>query len=117
MTESTIQEREGAEEARIDTDESNLPNQDSPSSSMMSDNSSSEKERSPPSEQHPLRSKGSQSPEGAKRRRLSYETEEQYLARKKARRAKLNFMVNFGEYMYNCMCMCVCVCVCVCVCK
>ena len=100
LTESTIQEREGAEEARIDMDESSAPSQDSPSSTL-SDNSSSEKERSPPaSEQHHhQRSKGSQSPDGGKRRRRSYETEEQYEERKKARRARLNFMVDFSEYL------------------
>ena len=107
LTESTIQEREGAEEARMDTDESNLPSQDSPSSAL-SDNSSSEKERSPPSEQH-SRSKGSQSPEG-KRRWRSYETEEQYMERKKARRANLNFMMDFSKYL--CVCVCVCMSVC-----
>lgn len=99
-TESTIQERGEAEEARIDMDESSAPSQDSPSYSTMSDNSSSEKERSPPgaSEQHHhSRSKGSQSPDTGKRRRRSYETEEQYEERRKARRAKLNFMVDFGE--------------------
>lgn len=98
ITESTIQEREGAEVARIDMDESSAPNQDSPSSTL-SDNLSSEKERSPPaSEQHHhQRSKCSQSPDGGKRRRRSYETEEQYEERKKARRAKLNFMMDFCE--------------------
>ena len=97
-TESTIQEREEAEEARIDMDESSALSRDSPSSTL-SDNSS-EKERSPPaSEQHhhSSRSKGSQSPDGGKRRRRSYETEEQYEERRKARRAKLNFMVDFSE--------------------
>lgn len=94
--ESTIQERGVPEEARMDTDESNLPGQDSPSSTS-SDNSS-EKERSPPSEQHP-RNKGSQSPEG-KRRWRSYETEEQFEERRKIRRADLNFMVDFSK----CMC-------------
>lgn len=100
LTESTIQERGEAEEARIDMDESSAPSQDSPSSSTMSDNSSSEKERTPPViEQHRnhSRSKGSQSPDGGKRRRRSYETDEQYEERRKARRAKLNFMVDFSE--------------------
>ena len=92
--ESTIQEREMPEEARMDADESILPSEDSPSS-VLSDNLS-EKERSPPSEQHP-RSKGSQSPEGNKRRWRSYETEEEYEARKKLRRAELNFMVDFSK--------------------
>ncbi len=101
-TESTIQERGEAEEARIDMDESSAPSQHSPSSSMLSDNSSSEKERSPPvvgeQQHHHSRSKGSQSPDTTgKRRRRSYETEEQFEERRKARRAKLNFMVNFGE--------------------
>ena len=99
LPESTIQEREVAEEARIDMDESSAPSQNSPSSSTLSDNLSSEKERSPPvSEQHHhSRSKGSQSPDGGKRRRRSYETEEQYEERRKARRAKLNFMVDFSK--------------------
>ena len=108
-TESTIQERGEAEEARIDMDESSAQSQDSPSSSTMSDNSSSEKERSPPaaSEQHHhSRSKGSQSPDTGKRRRRSYETEEQYEERRKARRAKLNFMVDFGK-LNSMVCVCV----------
>ena len=95
LTESTIQERETSEEARMDMDESNLADQGSPSSTGLSDNSS-EKERTPPSEQHP-RMKGSQSPEG-KRRWRSYETEEEFQARRKARKASLNFMVDFCKY-------------------
>ena len=110
-TESTIQERGEAEEARIDMDESSAPSQDSPSSSTMSDNSSSEKERSPPASSEQHHRKGSQSPDTGKRRRRSYETEEQYEERRKARRAKLNFMVDFGKLS---LIVCVCVCVCRC---
>ena len=106
LAESTIQERGVPEEARMDTDESNLPDQDSPSSASLSDNSS-EKERSPlPSEQRP-RSKCSQSPEGKRRWRI-YETEEEFQKRRKARRSDLNFMVDFCK---STLCVCVCVCV------